>query len=104
MTSPRISDIQKLVADRFEISPKEMTSARRSWIVSHPRQVAMFLSRRLTKRSLPQIGRQFGNRDHSTVIHALRAVEARMEDDIDLSAAVRELAVSIRADAEARIL
>lgn len=70
-----IAAIQACVAEGFEIPQMEMKSARRSRKVARPRQVAMYLSRQLTKRSLPEIGQRFGHRDHTTVIHAIRQIE-----------------------------
>ena len=70
-----IDEIQRRVAEHFNIRLAEMTSDRRARIVARPRQVAMYLSKQLTTRSLPQIGRKFGGRDHTTVIHAVRKIE-----------------------------
>jgi chromosomal replication initiator protein len=70
-----IEEIQKKVAEHFKIRVAEMRSARRSLGVVRPRQVAMYLSKQLTTRSLPEIGRMFGGRDHTTVLHAVRRVE-----------------------------
>ncbi|MBL4719885.1 MAG: chromosomal replication initiator protein DnaA [Alphaproteobacteria bacterium] len=85
-----IEEIQKRVAEHFNIRLGEMYSARRSRAIARPRQVAMYLSKQLTARSLPDIGRQFGGRDHTTVMHAvrkideLRASDSAFSDDIDL--------------------
>jgi chromosomal replication initiator protein len=76
-----IARIQAVVAASYEINPNHMKSAERWRDVAWPRQVAMYLSRRLTKQTTPCIGRQFGNRDHSTVLHAIKAVERRMACD-----------------------
>lgn len=73
-----VRQIQNVVADAFGIAPEEMTSPSRKKRVAHPRQVAMYITRRYTPYSLPRIGQFFGNRDHSTVIHAVRAVDARL--------------------------
>lgn len=70
-----ISRIQRAVAEHFGIALIEMTSARRSREVARPRQIAMYLARELTACSYPEIGRRFGNRDHTTVIHAVRTIE-----------------------------
>jgi len=70
-----IEQIQKRVAAHFNIKLSEMSSARRARAVARPRQVAMYLTKQLTSRSLPEIGRKFGNRDHTTVMHAVRKVE-----------------------------
>jgi len=86
-----IEEIQKLVSQHFELKPLDLVSARRSRAVARPRQIAMYLSKRLTTRSLPEIGRKFGGRDHSTVIHAVRKVEELRDTDRDVDAAVRVL-------------
>jgi chromosomal replication initiator protein len=85
-----IEEIQKRVAEHFNIKLSEMTSARRARAVARPRQVAMYLAKQLTSRSLPEIGRKFGGRDHTTVMHAVRKVEelrstdSSFSDDVDL--------------------
>ena len=85
-----IEEIQKKVSQHFNIKMSDMSSARRSRTVARPRQVAMYLSKNLTSRSLPEIGRRFGNRDHTTVIHAVRKVEelrnkdAAFDEDVQL--------------------
>ena len=71
----KIDDIQKLVANHYNISRSDILSSRRTANVVRPRQIAMFLSKVLTLRSLPEIGRRFGGRDHTTVLHAVRKVE-----------------------------
>jgi chromosomal replication initiator protein len=76
-----IEDIQKRVAEYFNIKLSEMGSARRSRQVARPRQVAMYLAKQLTNRSLPEIGRKFGGRDHTTVMHAVKKVEELKETD-----------------------
>jgi chromosomal replication initiator protein len=70
-----IDEIQKRVAEHFNIRLGEMTSDRRARAVARPRQVAMYLAKQLTTRSLPEIGRKFGGRDHTTVMHAVRKIE-----------------------------
>ncbi|KQU55938.1 chromosomal replication initiator DnaA [Sphingomonas sp. Leaf339] len=86
-----IDDIQKLVTQHFDLKPLDMVSARRSRVVARPRQIAMYLSKRLTTRSLPEIGRKFGGRDHSTVIHAVRKIEELRDQDREIDNAVRVL-------------
>jgi len=76
-----IEEIQKKVSQHFNVKVSDMSSARRSRTVARPRQVAMYLSKNLTSRSLPEIGRRFGNRDHTTVIHAVKKVEELMNKD-----------------------
>ncbi|MAM68012.1 MAG: chromosomal replication initiator protein DnaA [Rhodospirillaceae bacterium] len=85
-----IEEIQKRVAEHFNIRLADMHSARRSRAVARPRQVAMYLSKQLTSRSLPEIGRKFGGRDHTTVMHAvkkveeLRSTDSTFAEDVDL--------------------
>jgi chromosomal replication initiator protein len=76
-----IDEIQKAVAEHFTIKMAEMTSSRRARIVARPRQVAMYLAKQLTSRSLPEIGRKFGGRDHTTVMHAVRKIEELIASD-----------------------
>jgi len=76
-----IEEIQKKVAEHFSIRLTDMSSARRARAVARPRQVAMYLAKQLTSRSLPEIGRKFGNRDHTTVMHAVNRVTELMERD-----------------------
>jgi chromosomal replication initiator protein len=76
-----IEEIQRRVAEHFNIRVSDMSSARRARNVARPRQVAMYLAKQLTQRSLPEIGRRFGNRDHTTVMHACARVAELMERD-----------------------
>jgi chromosomal replication initiator protein len=85
-----IRDIQHAVAARFQIPVEEMWSARRSREIVRPRQAAMYLARQLTPKSLPEIGRLFGGRDHTTVVHGLRAVERRLAADDDFASRLLE--------------
>ena len=79
-----IDEIQKKVAEHFNISVKEMQSSRRARTVARPRQIAMYLAKQLTSRSLPEIGRKF-DRDHTTVMHAVRKVEELILEDASLA-------------------
>ena len=76
-----IEEIQKKVAEHFNIKLQEMSSARRARQVARPRQVAMYLAKQLTSRSLPEIGRKFGGRDHTTVMHAVKKIDELRELD-----------------------
>ncbi len=76
-----VDDIQKRVCEYFSIKLSDMQSSRRSQNVARPRQIAMYLSKVLTSRSLPDIGRKFGGRDHTTVLHAVKKVEELMGSD-----------------------
>ena len=86
-----IDEIQTQVAEHYRIRKAEMTSARRAREVARPRQVAMYLSKQLTPKSLPDIGRRFGGRDHTTVIHAVKQIEKLRASDPEIDAAVRLL-------------
>jgi len=85
-----IEEIQKRVAEHYSIRLADMHSPRRARLVARPRQVAMYLAKQLTSRSLPEIGRKFGGRDHTTVMHAvkkieeLRATDSSFAEDIEL--------------------
>ena len=76
-----IEDIQKKTAEFYKLDVKDFHSPQRARRVARPRQVAMYLSRKLTTRSLPEIGRRFGGRDHTTVLHACRRIEALIDED-----------------------
>jgi chromosomal replication initiator protein len=81
----KIEDIQKLVATHFNVSRADILSSRRTANVVRPRQIAMYLSKALTLRSLPEIGRRFGGRDHTTVLHAVRKIDGLAAKDTALS-------------------
>jgi len=81
----KIEDIQKLVASHFNVSRADILSSRRTATVVRPRQIAMYLSKVLTPRSLPEIGRRFGGRDHTTVLHAVRKIQGLVTADGTLS-------------------
>lgn len=85
-----IDEIQKKVAEYFNISVKELQSSRRARTVARPRQIAMYLAKQLTSRSLPEIGRKF-DRDHTTVMHAVRKVEELIVEDSSLAENVNDL-------------
>lgn len=80
-----IEEIQKKVAEHYNVKLADMHSPRRARAVARPRQVAMYLAKQLTTRSLPEIGRKFGGRDHTTVIHAVRKIEELRVGDAGLS-------------------
>ena len=81
----KIEDIQKLVASHYSVTRADILSSRRTATVVKPRQVAMYLSKALTLRSLPEIGRRFGGRDHTTVLHAVRKIDGLAAKDTALS-------------------
>ena len=81
----RIEDIQKVAARHYNVSKNDLLSNRRTRIIVRPRQIAMYLSKILTPRSLPEIGRRFGGRDHTTVLHAVRKIESLLKEDDKLA-------------------
>jgi len=84
-TNITIDNIQTLVCKYFKISKNEMLSSRRSRYLVRPRQVAIYLSKTLTTKSLPEIGREFSNRDHTTVIHSVKTIEKLKSDNNEIS-------------------
>lgn len=85
-----IENIQRLVAAHFEVTKADIVSHRRTGRVVRPRQIAMYLSKVLTLRSLPEIGRQF-SRDHTTILHAVRKIGGLIEADAALAAEIAAL-------------
>jgi chromosomal replication initiator protein len=81
----RIEDIQRVVARHYNVSRQELVSNRRTRVIVKPRQIAMYLAKTLTPRSFPEIGRRFGGRDHTTVLHAVRKIEEMISGDQKLS-------------------
>ncbi len=88
--------IQEAVSDRFGLSVTELCSPRRSQAVAYPRQVAMYLSRELTDASLPKIGKEFGGRDHTTVIHATTKITRLISEDRSVYNLVQDLTARIK--------
>jgi chromosomal replication initiator protein len=91
-----IERIQELVSERFGLSLEELCSDKRSQNIVYPRQVAMYLSRELTDSSLPKIGKQFGGRDHTTVIHATSKIARKIREDRSVYNLVQELTARIK--------
>jgi chromosomal replication initiator protein len=87
----RIEEIQRIVARHFNVSRSDLLSSRRTANVVRPRQIAMYLAKTLTLRSLPEIGRRFGGRDHTTVLHAVRKIEALAGNEAALAAQIETL-------------
>ncbi|MEM7211667.1 MAG: helix-turn-helix domain-containing protein, partial [Pseudomonadota bacterium] len=86
-----IEEIKRRVAEYYSLRMTDLISARRARVVARPRQVAMFLCKTLTSKSLPEIGRGFGGRDHTTVIHAVRKIEELKATDSQLSDDIENL-------------
>jgi len=86
-----VDKIQNVVANFFNISLAEMLSQRRSRPLARPRQIAMYLAKKMTTRSLPEIGRRFANRDHTTVIHAVKTITRLSEKDYEMKKNIEQL-------------
>jgi chromosomal replication initiator protein len=93
VTIPRI---QEAISERFGVTLEELVSPRRSQSVAYPRQVAMYLSRELTDSSLPKIGKEFGNRDHTTVMHATQKITRLIREDRSVYNLVQELTARVK--------
>jgi len=89
----RIDDILKIVGRHYNVARTDLLSPRRARTIVRPRQIGMYLAKKLTPRSLPEIGRRFGGRDHSTVLHAVRKIEDMLKTDDKLA---REVALLIK--------
>ena len=87
----RIEDIQRVVAKHYNVTRADLLSNRRTRSVVHPRQIAMYLAKTMTPRSLPEIGRRFGGRDHTTVLHAVRKIEGLVTADAALAEEIETL-------------
>jgi chromosomal replication initiator protein len=87
----KIEEIQRIVARQYNVSRADLLSSRRTANVVRPRQVAMYLAKQLTLRSLPEIGRRFGGRDHTTVLHAVRKIENLVHTDTSLAEEIEVL-------------
>lgn len=91
-----VDRIQKAVCEEFRVTLTDMTSKRRARVIARPRQVAMYLSKKLTKRSLPDIGRRFGGRDHTTVMHAVKRIDSLRAEDPALNAQVEAVETALK--------
>ncbi|HZZ87073.1 MAG TPA: chromosomal replication initiator protein DnaA [Caulobacteraceae bacterium] len=91
-----VDDIQKATAEHFALKQADLISERRTRSVARPRQAAMWLAKQLTTRSLPDIGRRFGGRDHTTVLHAVRRIEALRQTDPQLARDLETLSRKLR--------
>jgi chromosomal replication initiator protein len=91
-----IKSIQELVSERFGLSHEELVGDKRSQNIVYPRQVAMYLSRELTDSSLPKIGKEFGGRDHTTVIHATSKIARLIREDRSVYNLVQELTARVK--------
>jgi len=86
-----VDKIQNVVSNYFNIALSEMLSQRRSRPLARPRQIAMYLAKKMTTRSLPEIGRRFANRDHTTVIHAVKTITRLSEQDDEMKKNINQI-------------
>ena len=86
-----VDKIQNVVSNYFNIALSEMLSQRRSRPLARPRQIAMYLAKKMTSRSLPEIGRRFANRDHTTVIHAVKTITRISEQDDEMKKNISQI-------------
>ena len=86
-----VDKIQNVVSNYFNIALSEMLSQRRSRPLARPRQIAMYLAKKMTTRSLPEIGRRFANRDHTTVIHAVKTITRLSEQDDEMKKNISQI-------------
>lgn len=86
-----VEKIQKIVADHFQLKISELKSSKRLKNLVYPRQIAMYICRKLTEMSYPEIGAKFGGKDHSTIIHAIKKIEKKMEEDMHTMTLVEKL-------------
>ena len=86
-----VDKIQNVVSNYFNISLSDMLSQRRSRPLARPRQIAMYLAKKMTSRSLPEIGRRFANRDHTTVIHAVKTISRLSDQDDEMKKNINQI-------------
>lgn len=91
-----IENIQKTVAAHYQIKTSDLKSAKRLKTLVLPRQIAMYICRKLTSASFPEIGNKFGGKDHSTIIHAIKKIEKKMEEELQLRTTVEKLISTLR--------
>jgi chromosomal replication initiator protein len=89
--SINVESIQNIVASYFNLNIQEMLSPRRSRVLARPRQIAMYLAKQYTTNSLPDIGRKFSNRDHTTVIHAVKKIDELIKKDNEIKQNIMEI-------------
>jgi hypothetical protein len=93
---PKVEHIQRAVANFFGLSKNDLLSARRTLNVARPRQIGMYLCKTLTLQSLPEIGRRFGGRDHTTILHGIRKIQGLLPIDEKLNRDVESIKASLR--------
>jgi hypothetical protein len=89
--APTVERIQRAVCEHYHISMLDLLSERRTAVIVEPRQIAMYLAKMLTPRSLPDIGRRFNGKDHTTILYAVRKIAALLKEDAELAATVEKI-------------
>jgi chromosomal replication initiator protein len=102
LVSPTMAEIREAVCRKYRISMMELLGQQRARYVARPRQIGMFLARRMTMRSLPEIGQHFGGRDHTTVIHACSTVMRLCAEDKEVAEDVLLLELALQTAAQNR--
>lgn len=102
LACPLMSEIRDAICRKYRVSMTELLSEQRGRHIVRPRQIGMYLARKMTLRSLPEIGRHFGNRDHATVMHATRRVEQLCAEDEEIAGDVLLLEIALRSAAHNR--
>lgn len=92
----KTANIQRVVAEHFSVTVADILSPRRTANIVRPRQIAMYLTKMLTLRSLPEIGRRFGGRDHSTIHHAVQKIGGQVERDPETAALIETLTIKLK--------
>lgn len=100
--APTVETVQRFICARYGISMLELLSMRRTANIVRPRQIAMYLAKVLTIRSLPEIGRRFNGKDHTTVLHAVRKIGLLMEESAEFAAEIEQLQAQIAAEAQSK--
>ena len=93
----KVREIQDAVCEHFDIALIDLLSHRKTVVLSLPRQIAMYLAKTLTPRSLPEIGRYFDGRDHTTVLHAVRKIDRKLQTDVELTENIQAIKTKILA-------
>ncbi len=91
-----IEDVLRTISGHFNVTKQDILSSRRHKTIVYPRQIGMYLAKVLTTRSLPEIGRKFGGRDHTTVLHAVRKIEKLIETNPSIKESITTLENSLK--------
>jgi chromosomal replication initiator protein len=90
-----IDAVIRAVAERFSLQPSQLKQKTNAWTISFPRQIAMYVAKELTHSSLPEIGRAFGGKHHTTVLHSIQKIEQQRQNDVDLNRMIHSIIDSL---------